>query len=53
VISATIALLAAFATPARATEGYFSHGYGTHFKGLAGPGAHRKWAGVPTFGIGK
>ncbi len=27
------------ATPARATDGYFSHGYGTHYKGLAGAGA--------------
>lgn len=38
-IFATIAVLAMLATPARATDGYFSHGYGTHYKGLAGAGA--------------
>ena len=27
------------ATPALATDGYFSHGYGTHYKGIAGAGA--------------
>ena len=42
---ATIAVLAAAlvlavaAAPAFATNGYFSHGYGTHYKGLAGAGA--------------
>jgi long-chain fatty acid transport protein len=42
---ATIAVLAAAlvfavaATPASATNGYFSHGYGTHYKGMAGAGA--------------
>jgi len=36
---ATIAVLAAAAEPAFATNGYFSHGYGTHYKGMAGAGA--------------
>ena len=42
---ATIAVLAAAlvlavaARPAFATNGYFSHGYGTHYKGMAGAGA--------------
>ena len=34
------ALVLAFAaTPAFATNGYFAHGYGTHYKGMAGAGA--------------
>lgn len=42
---ATIAVLAAAlvlglaAAPAFATNGYFAHGYGTHYKGMAGAGA--------------
>jgi long-chain fatty acid transport protein len=32
-------VLAAFAAPAFATNGYFSAGYGTHYKGMAGAGA--------------
>jgi len=35
---ATIALIAVVAPPARATNGYFAHGYGTHYKGIAGAG---------------
>lgn len=31
--------LAVAAAPAFATNGYFSHGYGTHYKGIAGAGA--------------
>lgn len=31
--------LALFATSTLGTNGYFSHGYGTHYKGLAGVGA--------------
>ena len=38
-ILATAAVLAAVAAPALATDGYFSHGYGTHYKGIAGAGA--------------
>ena len=38
VLFATTALLAAIASPARATNGYFAHGYGTHYKGIAGAG---------------
>ena len=38
ILFATPALLAALATPARATNGYFAHGYGTHYKGIAGAG---------------
>ena len=38
VFFATTALFAAIATPARATNGYFAHGYGTHYKGIAGAG---------------
>jgi long-chain fatty acid transport protein len=37
-ILATATVLAALAAPARATDGYFSHGYGTHYKGIAGAG---------------
>ena len=34
------ALVLAFAaTPAFATNGYFAHGYGTHYKAMAGAGA--------------
>jgi long-chain fatty acid transport protein len=38
VIAATVALAVA-PSPAFATNGYFAHGYGTHYKGLAGAGA--------------
>jgi len=35
-----VALVLAFAaTPAFATNGYFAHGYGTHYKAMAGAGA--------------
>jgi long-chain fatty acid transport protein len=34
-----LALAAAIAAPASATNGYFSHGYGIKYKGLAGAGA--------------
>jgi long-chain fatty acid transport protein len=39
-IAATVVVLALAVgtTPALATNGYFSHGYGTHYKGLAGAG---------------
>ena len=36
-IPAALAIVLA-ATPALATDGYFSHGYGTHYKGMAGAG---------------
>jgi long-chain fatty acid transport protein len=36
-LAASAALLAV-ASPALATNGYFSHGYGTHYKGLGGAG---------------
>ncbi len=32
-------VLTVAAAPASATNGYFSHGYGTHYKGMAGAGA--------------
>jgi long-chain fatty acid transport protein len=32
-------VIVALAAPASATNGYFSHGYGTHHKGMAGAGA--------------
>jgi len=35
---ATALALAALAVPASATNGYFSHGYGTQYKGMAGAG---------------
>jgi long-chain fatty acid transport protein len=38
VLFAATALLAGFAAPALATNGYFAHGYGTHYKGIAGAG---------------
>jgi long-chain fatty acid transport protein len=36
---AMVLVLAVAAAPAFATNGYFSHGYGTHYKGMAGAGA--------------
>ena len=36
---ATILALAVGAAPAHATNGYFAHGYGTHYKSMAGAGA--------------
>jgi long-chain fatty acid transport protein len=35
---AAAAAVGLFAPPARATNGYFAHGYGTHYKGIAGAG---------------
>lgn len=46
-----LALALAFAAaPASATNGYFAHGYGTHYKGMAGAGAalHLNSLGVAT-----
>jgi long-chain fatty acid transport protein len=36
---ATVLLVGTLAVPAAATNGYFSHGYGIEYKGLAGTGA--------------
>ena len=36
---ALILALAVTAAPAHATNGYFAHGYGTHYSGMAGAGA--------------
>jgi len=37
--AAAVLGLAVAATPAHATNGYFAHGYGTHYNGMAGAGA--------------
>lgn len=38
-VPATALVLAVAAAPAFATNGYFAHGYGTHYKAMAGAGA--------------
>jgi hypothetical protein len=42
---AAVLVIALAAAPASATNGYFSHGYGTHYKGMAGAGAATPTAG--------